>query len=83
MVVTSMTVGTLATLVLIYVSPTIQMDILGHASAWFPLKNPALVTMPLSFVAGILVSLMHPEGKAHQAYTEVERRMHLGMKSEE
>jgi cation/acetate symporter len=73
-----MTVGTLATLLLIYVSPTIQMDILGHPSAWFPLKNPALVTMPLSFLAGILVSVISPEGRAQQAYTEVERRMHLG-----
>ncbi|HEX2250260.1 MAG TPA: sodium/solute symporter [Gemmatimonadales bacterium] len=76
--VTSMTVGTLATLVLIYVSPTIQIDILGHETAWFPLKNPALVTMPLSFLAGILVSVMRPEVRAHEGYTNVERRMHLG-----
>jgi cation/acetate symporter len=76
--VTSMTVGTLATLVLIYVSPTIQVDILGHQTAWFPLKNPALVTMPLSFLAGIVVSLLLPERSAHEAYRLVERRMHLG-----
>jgi cation/acetate symporter len=37
---------------LIYLSPTIQVDILRESSAWFPLKNPALVTIPLSFAAG-------------------------------
>ena len=44
--------GTVAALALIYLSPTLQIDILGRSEAWFPLKNPALVTMPLSFLAG-------------------------------
>jgi cation/acetate symporter len=76
--VTSMAAGTVLTLVLIYLSPTIQVDILGRETAWFPLKNPALVTMPLSFAAGILVSLLAPEPSAAAAYAAVERRMHLG-----
>jgi cation/acetate symporter len=76
--VTSMGAGTVLTLVLIYLSPTLQVDILGRESAWFPLKNPALVTMPLSFVAGILVSLLAPEPSAAASYAAVERRMHLG-----
>ena len=41
-------VGTLATLLLIWLSPTIQVDLLKHESAWFPLKNPALVTKVLA-----------------------------------
>ena len=36
----------------------------GRDSAWFPLKNPALITMPLSFLAGIVVSLLAPERSA-------------------
>jgi cation/acetate symporter len=76
--VTSMAVGTLATLVLIYLSPTIQVDVLGHGTAWFPLKNPALVTMPLAFLAGIAVALLAPEARAAQGYALVERQMHLG-----
>ena len=76
--VTSMAVGTLATLVLIYLSPTIQVDILGHDAAWFPLKNPALVTLPLSFLSGVVVSLLAPEARAAEEYARVERRMHLG-----
>ncbi|MBA3258432.1 MAG: cation acetate symporter, partial [Gemmatimonadales bacterium] len=59
-------------------SPTIQIDILGRDDAWFPLKNPALVTMPLSFLAGIAVSLLAPERSAAAGYDMVERRMHLG-----
>jgi cation/acetate symporter len=76
--VTSMIVGTLATLGLIYLSPTIQMDVLGRDAAWFPLKNPALITMPLSFLAGVAVALLAPEPRAAAAYATVERRMHLG-----
>jgi cation/acetate symporter len=76
--VTSMATGTVATLALIYLSPTIQMDILAQGTAWFPLKNPALVTLPLSFLAGILVSLMAPEPDAAAGFTRLERQTHLG-----
>jgi cation/acetate symporter len=73
-----MAVGTLATVILIYLSPTIQVDVLGHGAAWFPLKNPALITMPLSFLAGVGVALLAPEPRAAEAYSLVERQMHLG-----
>ena len=80
--VSSMTFGTLATLVLIYLSPTIQVDILKHPTAWFPLKNPALLTIPLSFAVGVLVSLLsaHAEEASGLALRDLahERRMHLG-----
>ena len=75
--VTSMLLGTISTLVLIYLSPTIQVDILGNTSAWFPLKNPALVTIPLSFAAGVAVSLLTRERT--QGHAAHERRMHLGV----
>ena len=70
--------GTVSTLVLIYLSPTVQLDILKHSAAWFPLKNPALVTIPLSFVVGVLVSIAFPDPEAAAGYQHVERRMHLG-----
>ena len=44
----------LMTLSFIWLSSTIQIDVLKHETAWFPLKNPALVPIPLSFAAGIL-----------------------------
>jgi cation/acetate symporter len=80
--VSSMLFGTLATLLLIYLSPTIQVDILKHPTAWFPLKNPALLTIPLSFAIGILVSLLgaragETSGRLARD-AALERRMHLG-----
>jgi cation/acetate symporter len=44
--VVSMLPGTATTLLLIYLSPTIQVDVLKQASAWFPLRNPAMITIP-------------------------------------
>jgi len=55
--VASMLTGTFGALLLIWLSPTIQVDILHHTSAPFPLRNPALLTIPLSFLAGAVVSL--------------------------
>jgi cation/acetate symporter len=77
--VTSMVVGTLGTLGLIVLSPTVQMDILGRPDAWFPLKNPALVTLPLAFATGVVVSLLRPDRPVREGYPRWERRMHLGI----
>ena len=75
--VASMLSGTFATLLLIWLSPTVQVDILHRATAAFPLKNPALVTIPLSFAVGIAVSLLSaPRGAADFALHE--RQMHMG-----
>ena len=77
-VVASMLVGTIATLSLIWLSPTIQVDILKAPSAVFPLKNPALITIPLSFLTGIVVSLLTSDAESLAGYERVERQMHLG-----
>jgi cation/acetate symporter len=77
-IVSSMVIGTVSTLLLIWFSPTIQVDILKHASAWFPLKNPALVTIPLSFAVGVLVSLATRDDVATERFAAAERRMHVG-----
>jgi cation/acetate symporter len=74
----SMLVGTFSALLLIYFSPTIQIDILGEATAWFPLRNPGLVSIPLAFAVGILISLVAPESEAERRYVEVEHRIHFG-----
>ncbi len=81
-VVSSMVVGTVASLVLIYLSPTIQVDILKRAGAAFPLRNPALVTIPLSFLTAIVVSLLTGNRATRDAYSRVERQMHVGVKAE-
>jgi cation/acetate symporter len=78
----SMLMGTASSLLLIYLSPTIQVDILGNASAVFPLRNPGLVSIPLSFAIAILVALAWPEPAAAAGYAEVERRVHFGKEPE-
>src|SRR6187397_965658 len=74
---TSMLVGTASSLALIYLSPTIQIDVLKHAAAWFPLRNPGLVSIPLSFVVAIAVSVLWPEPDAEARFAEVQRKVHF------
>jgi cation/acetate symporter len=77
-VVASMLVGTVSTLALIYLSPTIQVDIFKQPDAIFPLKNPALVTIPLSFLTGIVVSRFTRQHDTELLYDTREHQMHTG-----
>lgn len=79
--VASMLTGTISAIVLIALSPTIQVDVLKKADAIFPLKNPGIVTILLSFAVGIVVSLLKPEKDAEAKFVEVSRRMLLGGKN--
>lgn len=74
----SMIVGATSTLVLIALSPAVQIDLLHHATAIFPLKNPALITIPLSFATGILVSLLRPDPASEARHEAIETRLLLG-----
>jgi cation/acetate symporter len=71
-----MLVGTCSSLLLIYLSPTIQIDILKNETAWFPLRNPGLVSIPLSFAVACLVAILSPEPEAEARFAEVEHRVH-------
>jgi cation/acetate symporter len=75
----SMLVGTASSLLLIYYSPAIQIDILHNAAAPFPLRNPGLISIPLSFAVAIVVALAWPEPAAAAGFAEVERRVHVGV----
>jgi cation/acetate symporter len=55
-----------------------MVDVLGQPAAVFPLKNPGLVTIPLSFGVAFAVAWLWPEPEAEAAYDEVARRLHLG-----
>jgi cation/acetate symporter len=78
----SMLVGTASTLLLIWFSPAIQLDILKHESAWFPLRNPGIVSIPLSFAVAIVVSLLDPVEAEQQHFDRLERQLHLGVELE-
>jgi cation/acetate symporter len=73
-----MLVGTFSALLLIYLSPTVQVGILGATSAPFPLTNPGIVTIPLSFIVGIGVSLATAEPDAVTKFEQLEHQLHLG-----
>ena len=74
----SMISGTIASVLLIYLSPTIQVDLLKNAEAIFPLRNPGIVSIPLSFLIAIVVSLLKPDPAEQQKFLALERRIHLG-----
>ena len=76
--VASMVTGAVSTLLLIYVSPAIQVDVLHRTAALFPLKNPALVTIPLAFAVGIVVSLVTASESEREGHGLIQRRMTLG-----
>src|SRR5689334_19340580 len=75
----SMLTGTVSTLTLIWLSPTIQVDILHHASASFPFRNPGIVTIPLAFLVAIVVSLLRPVAAEANRFAELERQLHVGV----
>jgi cation/acetate symporter len=77
-IVAAMVVGTVTTLLLIYFSPTVQLDVLHRDSAWFPLKNPALLTVPLGFATGVVVSLLTPNRAEADGFAAAQRRASLG-----
>jgi cation/acetate symporter len=63
-------------------SPTIWVDLLHHATAIFPLRNPAIVSMPAGFVAGIVASLLTSEPDAEAKFHDEKLRTYLGIGAE-
>lgn len=73
-------VGASVSVLLILLSPTVQIDVLHRSPAefarlwWsFPMKNPAIFSIPLSFVAAIAVSLLRPERSASTGFDDMQR----------
>jgi len=80
--VASMVTGTVSTLLLIALSPTVWTDVFKAGEAPISLKNPGIITVPLSFLVGIVVSLLAPEPAAQRGYAAAHARMHLGPDAE-
>ena len=76
--VASMVTGTASTLILITLSPTVWTDLLHNGAPIVSLKNPGVITIPLSFVVAIVVSVLWPEPEAADKFAEAQDRMHLG-----
>ncbi|MDN6875673.1 cation acetate symporter [Pseudomonas citronellolis] len=56
--------GLIAALVLVVLSPTVWVTVLGHAKALFPYDHPALFAMPLAFGMIVLVSKLDRSARA-------------------
>jgi len=90
--VTGLTVGLLASLFLIIVSPsfmaidppTVSASArhLIQAQAWFPLENPGIVSVPIGFIAAIIATLVTKEPEAEAKFNELLVRSNTGLGAE-
>ena len=78
----SIVTGATLSLLLIVLSPTVRVDLLGHATAIFPLRNPAIVSMTAAIVVGIVVSLLGREERAEAMFEDEKLRTYLGVGAE-
>jgi cation/acetate symporter len=78
----SILVGSILTVLLIVLSPTVWVDILHKPAAIFPLRNPAIVSMTVAFIVGIGVSLMAREARAEAMFDDEKLRTYLGVGAE-
>ena len=80
--VAAITTGASLSVLLIVLSPTVWVDLLGNQKAVFWLRNPAIISMPAAFLAGILVSLAAREPEAEAKFDEEQLRTYLGVGAE-
>jgi cation/acetate symporter len=78
----SIVTGAGLSVLLIVLSPTVWVDLLGNATAVFPLRNPAIVSMSVAFLAGILGSLATREPRAEALFDDERLRTYLGVGAE-
>ncbi len=75
-------VGAVSSVAMIVASPTVWVDILGNATAIVPLRNPAIVSMPAAFIAGVVGSLVSREARAEAMFESEKLRLYLGVGAE-
>jgi cation/acetate symporter len=90
--VAGLAVGLVSSIVLILISPSIMgVDApntvasarhLIQTAAFFPLKNPGIVSIPLGFIAAILGTLFTREPSAEDKFTELSVRANTGLGAE-
>ncbi len=74
--VTGLLVGLISSIALILVSPDFMKD------AWFPLKNPAIVSIPLGFLGAFLGTFLSREPSAENLFAELKVRANTGLGAE-
>jgi cation/acetate symporter len=74
--------GAISAIGLIILSPTVWVDIFKMERAIFPLKNPALVSLTMAFIVGIIGSLITPDKEEQQKFEKQKIRTYLGVGAE-
>ena len=80
--VASILTGSFLSVLLIIISPTVWVDVLKNKEALFALRNPAIVSMTIAFIVGILVSLAGRETRAEVLFEDERLRTYLGIGAE-
>jgi cation/acetate symporter len=80
--VASIVTGALLSLTLIVLSPTVWVDLLEKPAPIFWLRNPAIVSMTASFLAGIIASFATREPSAEARFDDEKLRTYLGVGAE-
>ena len=80
--VAAMLTGSILSVLLIVLSPTVWVDLFKYSTAVFPLRNPAIVSMTMAFIAGIAGSLLTREPDAEARFDDEKLRTYLGMGAE-
>jgi cation/acetate symporter len=75
--VTGLYAGLTSSIILILLSPDLMKE-----NALFPLKNPALVSIPIGFIAAILGTLLSKNTGSDDKFTELQVRANTGLGSE-
>jgi cation/acetate symporter len=78
----SIATGAFMSLLLIVLSPTVWVDLLGNPKAIFPLRNPAIVSMSVAFLVAIVASLLTREPEAEAKFDDEKLRTYLGVGAE-
>jgi len=77
--VASIVTGLALAIGLIVLGPDVWVAVFKHDHPKFPLKNPAIVSIPASFLIGIVVSLARPEPAAQAKFEDEKLRTYVGI----
>jgi cation/acetate symporter len=78
----SIIAGAVSATVCILFSPVIWVNIFGFEKAIFPLKNPAIVSMTIAFLAAYIGSVSAPEPESQEKFEQEKIRTYLGIGAE-
>ncbi len=77
--VASIVTGLILSIGLIVLGPDVWKDVFKHPAPVFPLKNPAIVSIPAAFLAGIIASYLKPDLEAQAKFDEEKLRTYAGI----